>query len=120
MRAMSMNYDERFLDVAPALRGDLLHRRYGEEAVAWSPSAASPIYLDPVASLVAQFLDGTVTVGELVDDVHAVFGLPRAIAENQLRRVVSLLDGGRALTGSESSLDSAANNCDYFPGPPNP
>lgn len=113
--------DEAFMASAPGVRDDALIRRYGNEIVAWSPTAALPAYLDPVAALVFQLLDGTSSVGALVDDVHDVVGVPTGVAREQIRRVVDRLDARGLLTTSNAPVgDADPDDLGIFLGPPNP
>jgi hypothetical protein len=107
-----------FDHVVPHIRDDVVLRQYGNEAVAWSPTSHAPVYLDPVAAVIFQLLDGDVSVGELIDDVHDVLGIPRSIARNQLRRVMSLLDQASTLTTSAQT--APATKPELFVQPPNP
>lgn len=86
---------------------------------AWSSITAAPAYLDPVAALALQMLDGTASVADLIADVHEVLGIPKAVARSQLRRAISLLDDGGLLTSS-TAPESPATDSDLFPAPPNP
>lgn len=103
----------------PCVRADALVRRYGDEAVAWSPAAPTPVYLDPVAALIWQVLDGTVTLDELALDVHQVIGVPLAIARRRIDHVVTLFDQGGLLTSSEPP-PAPHVGLGLFPAPPNP
>lgn len=103
----------------PCVRADALVRRYGNEAVAWSPLHRYPTSMDPVAALVFQLLDGSASVAELVTDVHEVVGIPQSIAHNQLMRVLSQLHDAGLLLTSAADVDPDAEP-DLFPAPPNP
>lgn len=114
--------DREFLASAPSVRTDAIARHYGNEIVAWSPVSPQPAYLDPVAALVYQLLDGTATVGELVEDVHDVVGVPKGVARDQIRRVVMRLDAATLLSTSHppDTADDDPFDLGVFLGPPNP
>lgn len=99
-------------------REDALVRHYETEAVAWSPDAPAPAYLDPVAALVWDLLDDDYTVAEVIDDVHEVLGIPGSIARNQMRRVVALLEGSALL--ESASPHTVWPDAVHFQLPPNP
>jgi hypothetical protein len=50
----------------PALRQDNLVRRYDNEIVAWSSICRRPVFLDPIAAVVFQIVDGIATVKSLI------------------------------------------------------
>ena len=110
--------DRRFDEFVPALRPDAIVRRFDNEAVAWSPAAITPVYLDPLAALVLQLLDGSAPIAELLVDIHEVVGVPLPVARTQLRRVVGALQQGALLTTSPSELPIGLD-FDLFSGPPN-
>ena len=120
MTGSSVSYvDGPFEALTPEVRADALVRHYDNEIVAWSSISAAPTYLDPVAALIYQILDGKASVAELIADVHQFVGVPEAVARNQIHRVISQLDNAGLLTTSTPS--PAANvQLDLFPGPLNP
>lgn len=111
--------DPEFDALAPRVRADAIVRHYDNESVAWSPDASTPLYLDGVASVVLQLLDGDVALADLVTDIHEVVGVPRPIARNQLRRVIALLDEAALLTNSHGMREIAEER-GVFAGPLNP
>ena len=94
---------------APCARDDLLIRHIGDETVAWSPIACSPVHLPPGSAMLLKLLDGEVSTGELIDDLGAVIELDELAA----------FDDAGLLTTSASSLDHS-RKCEVFPAPPNP
>lgn len=98
----------------PAPIPGLLRRRYGTESVIWADGGA-PMYLDPLASLTLDLLDGEASVAELVHDVHDVVGVPEAIAHRQIHRSLSVLASAGALVGTVP----AQPNTDLFHAPLN-
>ena len=100
-------------------REDALVRHYGAEAVAWSPLAPTPSYLDPLAALVWQLLDGEVPISAILDDVNEVLGVPQAVARNQIRRVIRSLEGSSLLSTSPAPPSRPSEEV-HFPLPPNP
>lgn len=102
----------------PALLDSVQLRSYDTEAVAWSPQSSQPVYLDAVAALIAQLLDGSADLGTIADDVNAVLGVPESIARAQLGRVVTLLDEAALL--EQSQPHTARHEPEVFPAPPNP
>ena len=111
--------DNEFETLRPEVRADALVRHYDNEIVAWSPSSRAPTYLDPVAALIFQILDGNASVADLVGDVHEFVGVPEAVARSQIRRVISQLHSAGLLTTSTPS-DAPNVQLDLFPGPLNP
>lgn len=111
--------DSTFEATTPRLRGDALVRRFENEAVVWSPIAAEPLHLDPVAALVFELFDGETSIAELIADVQAVLGIPEGVIRSQLRRTVSLFEYGGMLAAS-SADDMPEVDFDVFAAPPNP
>ena len=108
-----------FEALAPGVRSDNVARHYDNEIVAWSPIRDWPVPLDPVASLVYQFLDGQTTISEIIADVHEVLEIPAAVAQAQLRRIVAMFDEAGLLTISANS-ELSDSELDLFLAPPNP
>ena len=100
----------------PVLRSDNLARHYDNEVVAWSSASALPVFLDPIAAVVFQIIDGVATVADLINDVHAELGLAREVADLQIRKCLHLLDAGGLLATSTSTPASATD--DLFAEPP--
>lgn len=93
-----MTIDSAFrLTDRPQLRSDIVTHEVGPEVVAWPDGAEAPTYLDPVAALLAELLDGTASVEELVSDVHEALDVPLDIATSQVQRAISTLATGRLL-----------------------
>ena len=63
------------LDFVPALRTDFLRREVDGETVVWSPLAAEPVVLDPVATVMLDVIDGEASVGQLASEVHEEVGV---------------------------------------------
>ena len=95
---------------APCARDDLLIRHIGDETVAWSPIACSPVHLPPGSAMLLKLLDGEVSTGELIDEREA-----RELLNSEL----AAFDDAGLLTTSASSLDHS-RKCEVFPAPPNP
>lgn len=110
--------ESNFATWTPALRDDVVIRRYGNEALVWSPIGV-PLRLDPVGGVILQLLDGETSVLELADDIVDVIGVPRAIAVQQLKTIIGSLDSTGALTTS-SPVPSLLASGDLFYGPLNP
>ena len=110
--------DHEFDALTPRLRTDLLTRFIENEAVSWSPLSESPTLLDPVASIVYQLIDGSVSVADLVADVHEAVGVPETIARNRLRRILHQFDSAGLLSTSQSA-PQLGHGYDLFPGPLN-
>ena len=119
MQSSAFLDDPTFDSSVPQVRTDAVVHHFDNEIVAWSSITAAPAYLDPVAALALQMLDGTASVADLIADVHEVLGIPKAVARSQLRRAISLLDDGGLLTSS-TAPESPATDIDLFPAPPNP
>lgn len=82
------------------IRDDLLRRDLGLEAVIWSPIRHAPESLDPIVTVIADLIDGSATVADLVEDIQDVVGVPAAIAQSQVARALSTLEGAGALSTS--------------------
>lgn len=102
--------------VRPRTRSDAAVRTYGDEIVAWSPDAASPVLLDAVSALTFRLFDGTAPLAELATDVHEIVGVPHAVALSRLTRTYEMLADAALLDGQQPPEDSVT----VFPGPPNP
>lgn len=111
--------DAAFDRQTPAIRGDVIVEHIGVEAVAWAHESTVPWHLDSVAAVVVQLLDGRVSLGELVDDVSDVLGIPEAIARRRIREVIATLENGDLL--SPAAIPTVeADEPDLFVAPPNP
>lgn len=120
MNAPLSTLDEVSFDaLVPVPAADVLVRTYGNEAVAWSPMAPAPAHLDPVTHLVWQLLDGDATIGEIVEDVHDVLGIPTTVARRQLRRSMTTLEQAR-LVGTPIGVPTPPAERDFFSHPLNP
>ena len=104
---------------APCARDDLLIRHIGDETIAWSPIACSPVHLPPGSAMLLKLLDGEVSTGELIDDLGAVIELDEREARELLNSELAAFDDAGLLTTSASSLDHS-RKCEVFPAPPNP
>lgn len=88
------------LDFVPVRRDDVERVAFESESVAWSPIRQMPVYLDPVANVLYEVIDGEASVADLVDDVVAEVGIDRETATAQVTRVTGLLHGGGLLASS--------------------
>lgn len=104
-------------DFRPRLRSDLTFRDIGQEAIAWSPAATRPVYLDPVAKLLAGVFDGEATSAELVDDVVAALDVNIGIADEQVRRVIMHLLSSAALDLGEDAESEWTFTRNHLPEP---
>ncbi len=111
--------DDMFDVSTPLVRPDVSFRRYDNEAVVWAIDARAPVYLDPIAALVFPMLDGTVSIAELIEDVHYVLGVPTGIIRTQLRRIVRQLEHS-AFLAPWTDTESPDVDLDLFTAPPNP
>jgi len=107
-----------FEDSIVSVRRGTHVRTYAGEAVVWSPGRP-PLLLDPVGAVVLQLLNGEATVGDLAIEVSEEVGIPRSIALNQFRRVLSSLAEGGALSGPHSVPPPDVPG-EVFHGPYNP
>lgn len=101
----------------PVTRADNVVRSYGNEAVAWSAIAPEPVFLDPVAALVLQIVDGCATVGDLVEDVHDVLGVDPTVALEALNRTLGLFAAGGLLENAPPTTRPTDEHAP-FRGPP--
>ena len=91
------------------------------ECVVWSPVAAEPAVLDPVATVMLDVIDGDASIGQLATEVHEEIGVPFDVALRQVTQTVQLLDGAGMLTSSLTlPPEEAAARRQLFPNPPNP
>ena len=111
--------DAAFDRLTPAIRDDVIVEHIGLEAVAWAHRSTVPWHLDTVAAVVVQLLDGRVSLGELVDDVSDVLGIPEAIARRRIRVVIATLENGDLLRPARSPT-MEGDEPDLFVAPPNP
>ncbi len=103
----------------PAVDLGAIVRSYGDETVAWSARASRPGYLSPVATIVYRMLDGSATVGEIIDDIHDVVGVPRASAADLMSRILAQLDNSALLTTSAPTWPTEPGQSFLFPAPHN-
>ncbi len=111
--------DAAFDRQAPAIRDDVIVEHIGIEAVAWAHGSPVPRRLDTVAAVVVQLLDGRVSLGELVDDVSDVLGIPASIARRRIREVIATLENWDLLSPARTRT-TAGDEPDLFAAPPNP
>jgi PqqD family protein of HPr-rel-A system len=83
----------------PRVRKDLTVVELDGEAVVYDERSGELHHLNPTATLIFGFLDGTVTVRDLAVDVADAFGVPADEVESQIRalirrfRALGLLNG---------------------------
>ncbi len=104
---------------APCARDDLLIRHIGDETVAWSPIASSPVHLPSGSAMLLQLLDGQVTTADLVADLGAVVELDQRAARKLLDNELTAFDEAGLLATSVEPLNHDRER-DVFPAPPNP
>jgi hypothetical protein len=92
------------MEFVPEVRTDLERRDVDGEAIVWSPLAAEPTVLDPVATVMLDVMDGEASVAQLAQEVHEELGIPLDAAEQQLERVVGLFAAAKVLTVSGSPV----------------
>lgn len=107
-----------FEHLRPAVDSDVVIRWYDDEAVAWSSRASRPASLSAIAAMVFQMLDGSASVGEIIDDIHDVVGVPRPIAAQRLFQILKQFDEAALLAIPDASWP-AGGQFDPFPGPLN-
>ena len=109
------------MNSVPELRTDYVRRDVAGECIVWSPVAAEPAVLDPVATVMLSVIDGEASIGQLATEVHEEVGVPFDVALRQVTQTVQLLDGAGMLTSSPTLLPAeAATRRQLFPNPPNP
>lgn len=87
------------------------------ELVLYDTAANRAVHLDPRATLIWQVLDGSVTVGELVEDLAAVF----EVDETAIRAdVESMLTALHELSFLEPSSPPVRASSELLPDPPSP
>ncbi|HEV2309008.1 MAG TPA: PqqD family protein, partial [Acidimicrobiia bacterium] len=94
-------------DFVPVLRTDFERRDVGDESIIWSPSAAAPSVLDPVARVMLDVVDGDASIGQLATDVCEAVGVPLETAERQVRRIIQLFAEAGVLTASTANSNAA-------------
>jgi hypothetical protein len=105
----------------PELRRDYVRRDIAGECIVWSPVAAEPAVLDPVATVMLNVIDGDASIAQLATEVHEEVGVPFDVALRQVAQIVQLLDGAGMLTSSITlPPEEAAARRQLFPNPPNP
>ena len=90
-------------DFVPAIRAGVAQRRIDTEAVVWSELRGQPSYLDPIATVLMDVVDGLATIDELIEDVHDALGVDRYTARRQVTRSIDLFDSAGILETSEPS-----------------
>ena len=94
-------YDQTF---APFLEFGTIIRELGNEAVVWATESARPTYLDPIAKIIYDVIDGQATLSELAEDIRAVFDVEHEIAASQLVRVLHLLNSDHLIASPFSRM----------------
>ncbi len=72
----------------PRVRRDLTVVELDGEAVVYDERSGELHHLNPTATLIFGFLDGTVTIRDLAADVSDAFGVPADEVESQIRALV--------------------------------
>lgn len=89
-----MNQPHQRSSIDPAYRPTLvdgaLIRSIGTEAIGWAPLRNKPVYLDPVAAVLATVFDGSATTQEIIEDLCDIVDLEPELAKAQLERVLTL------------------------------
>ncbi len=88
------------MDFVPALRPDIVRRDIGGQALVWSPLAAEPSPLDPVASVMFDVVDGRASIGELASEVHEEIGVPLERARHRVTEIIDRFDRAGLLVTS--------------------
>ena len=101
----------------PRPRFDNLTRWYGNEAVVWATEATEPAFLDPVAALILQIVDGQATQSDLVEDVIDVLGIDADVAGYQVSRSTETFRRSGLLEGT-GALEPPPTDLDLFRDPP--
>lgn len=105
-------------EFVPQVRSGVEVREFGTEVLAWSPVHPRPAFLDPVAAIVMQIVDGEATIDELTQDVHSTLDVPTDIASAQITRSIGLLDDFALLADSVPGPRQGSEL--IFHDPPNP
>jgi hypothetical protein len=95
------------LELVPELRSDVERRDIGSECVVWSPLAAEPTALDPVATVMLDVVDGTASIGQLATEVHEEIGVPLETARTRVTRIVERFSAAGLLTSSRATASAA-------------
>ena len=85
-------------DYVPTVKPGSRIEASANEAVAWAAESLQPTYLDQVAKIIFDVIDGRATVADLAADIEDVFEVDREVAVWQLSRVLQLLDEGRLIS----------------------
>ncbi len=104
-------------DFVPRLRDDLLRCPVGSEAVIWSPVRHAPVALDAVAAVMLDVVDGEASVAELTNDVYEIVGVPMAVAETRVQRIIGLFEHAGALATSKP-MSLPERQRELFTNPP--
>lgn len=72
----------------PRVRRDLTIVELDGEAVIYDERSGELHHLNPTATLIFGFLDGTATVRELATDVAEAFGVPAGDVETEIRALI--------------------------------
>lgn len=101
----------------PALRTNVLIDPIESEAIAWNPAMPDPTYLDPVATLLVQVLDGHATAADLINDISESLDVETAVAAGQLQRVLELLAHDDLLVRPDGGMDLRPPKRHLLPDP---
>lgn len=100
----------------PKLRNDLIIDAGSTDAVAWSPTQVSPVYLDPIATTMLGVFDGIASVGTLANEVADVLEISETTALDQIARIVRLYSKGGLLVSSDAGPEvEPLNASSYVP-----
>ncbi len=109
----------RLESLRPLIDAGVLVRTFDDEAVAWSARGGRPIHLSPVAQVVFSMLDGSAPVGELIDDIHDVVGVPRESAADLMARILAQFESAALLATSPPTWPPDSGLATIFPAPHN-
>jgi len=115
--AASRSFDDAF---APAVRPDVETVTIDGERVVFNPQRGEVHQLNPIGSVIWEFLDGTTTIGELVADLSDAFHVAPDTVRADLVSLLTLLDEHWLLVGADSLDDAASAERGVESEPPAP
>lgn len=95
--------------------GGVLHHPVGDHILAWTPDGTHPVLVDAIDWLLWQFCDGSVTEGELTEDLVASVDISSEDARFRVSEARTNLAAAGLLVGT----DPIVGQTEHFPQPPN-
>lgn len=100
------------LDLAPRRYDHIATAKVGDEFVIAHEGNRNPMVLDPVGEAIWSFLDGTTTLGQILDDLDSSLAGPTERHQAELEALILTLGGGAFIDSVRSGEPPVARRID--------